>query len=152
MAPTSTELHQLRGSYLMAPFETARVHDAMRVGVYTCPPETPLRDVARMMASYHVHCLIVTGLDPEGESEQPWGVVSDLDLVRGAADAGDRTAGGAATTELVTVRTDDTLAHAAELMAEHGVSHLVAVQPGSGRPVGVLSSLDVAGVVAWGEG
>ena len=40
------------------------------------------------------------GRDAEGESEQPWGVVSDLDLVSaGGTDAMDRTAGGAAATE-----------------------------------------------------
>ena len=32
----------------------------MHVGVLTCPLETPLRDVARLMAEHRVHC-IVTG-------------------------------------------------------------------------------------------
>ena len=39
---------------------------------------------------------------------------------------------------------------AAQLMSEHEVSHLVVVQPHSGHPVGVLSALDLAGVLAWG--
>jgi CBS domain-containing protein len=34
-------------------------------------------------------------------------------------------------------------------MTELGVTHLVVVQPQSGRPVGVLSTLDVVGVLAW---
>jgi CBS domain-containing protein len=37
-------------------------------------------------------------------------------------------------------------------MADHNVSHLVVVQPHSGQPVGVLSTLDIAGVLAWGGG
>ena len=28
-------------------------------------------------------------------------------------------------------------------MAEHGVSHLIALNPASGRPVGVLSTTDI---------
>ena len=35
---------------------TLRVMDAMHPGVLTCPVETPLRDVARMLAGYNVHC------------------------------------------------------------------------------------------------
>ena len=34
-------------------------------------------------------------------------------------------------------------------MAQHGVTHLVVVDP-SGRPTGMLSTLDLAGVIAWG--
>jgi CBS domain-containing protein len=39
-----------------------------------------------------------------------------------------------------------------KLMREHGVSHLMVVDSARGVPVGVLSTLDVAGVVAWGRG
>jgi CBS domain-containing protein len=153
MSATGTTMQPARGSYLMPAYENARVHDAMRVGIITCPPETSLKDVARMMATYHVHCVVVTDMDPEGESERPWGILSDSDLVRaGGPDAVDRTAGAIAATELVTVTADDTLARAAQLMTEHETSHLVVIQPGTGKPLGVLSSLDIAGVLAWGEG
>ena len=144
-------MQPLHGSYLTPVYENARVQDAMRVGLFSCPPETPLRDVARMMATHHVHSVIVTDLGPEASGERPWSVVSDLDLVR-AGDATERTAGEVAATELVTVAADDRLAHAAQLMSEHDISHLVVVQPATGKPVGVLSTLDIAGVVAWGEG
>jgi CBS domain-containing protein len=50
----------------------------------------------------------------------------------------------------VSVAADDSLERAAQLMAEHEVSHLVVIQPHSGPPVGVLSALDLAGVLAWG--
>jgi hypothetical protein len=36
-------------------------------------------------------------------------------------------------------------------MLAHHVSHLVVIQPGTGRPIGILSTADVAGVIAWGE-
>jgi CBS domain-containing protein len=40
-------------------FETATVGDAMNNGVISCAPETPLRVVARMMATYGVHAIFV---------------------------------------------------------------------------------------------
>ena len=53
-----------------------------------------------------------------------------------------------AATPAVTVTTDDDLARAAELMDEHRASHLVVVEPRSTRPIGVLSSLDIARALA----
>jgi len=35
-------------------------------------------------------------------------------------------------------------------MADRGVAHLLVLAPGGRRPVGVLSSRDVAGILAWG--
>lgn len=127
-----------------------RVADAMHPGLIMCPPETPLRAVARMMSTYRVHAILVT---THGEEELPhggvWGVVADVDLLR-AAGAGDDElqARSLAVTPVLTVATTDDLAGAARLMVEHDVSHLVVVEPGSDRPVGVLSTLDVARALA----
>jgi CBS domain-containing protein len=44
---------------LPVPFETATVADAMSRGVLSCPPETSLRVVARMMATFGVHAIFV---------------------------------------------------------------------------------------------
>jgi CBS domain-containing protein len=49
----------------------------------------------------------------------------------------------------VTVEPTLALSEAARLMDERGTAHLVVVD--DGRPIGVVSSLDVAGVVAWGR-
>jgi CBS domain-containing protein len=38
-----------------------------------------------------------------------------------------------------------------ELMLTKGATHLVVIDPGLQRPIGILSTLDVAGVLAWGE-
>lgn len=43
------------------------------------------------------------------------------------------------------------LRDAGELMLTHGVSHLVVTDAEAGGPIGLLSTLDVAGVLAWGE-
>jgi CBS domain-containing protein len=124
----------------------------MRAGVITCPPDTSLKTVARMMATYHIHSIVVRRGDREGAGpDESWGIVSDLDMVAAGADAEDRTAGSACATEVVTVEPDETLDRAAQLMTEHEITHLVVVDPSTKDPVGILSTLDVAGVVAWGR-
>jgi CBS domain-containing protein len=131
-----------------APRDLARVAvvDAMTAGVLTCPLETPLRDVARLMAERRVHC-VVTRNDGDGRL---WGVVSDRDLVAAAAagELDERTAGEMAATPALTVAPRETLERAAQLLTEHAVGHLVVVEPRDGRPVGVLSTLDVARTAA----
>jgi CBS domain-containing protein len=146
--PTGTIHHMAQHSFTAPPFEQASVVDAMRVGIVGCSPDTPLKDVARIMATYRIHCVVVS----EMEGARPLGVISDSDLVAAAAsDSREGTAGQLARSEPVSVAADDSLERAAQLMAEHEVSHLVVIQPHSGHPLGVLSALDLAGVLAWGD-
>jgi CBS domain-containing protein len=119
------------------------VADAMHPGVVTCPLETPLRDVAWMMGVYRIHAVVVYGEAGE-DGPELWGVVSDLDLVEAAADFAERTAAKIAATPLLMVEPADTLTRAAQIMAEHEVAHLIVVDRTSGRPIGMLSTLDVA--------
>jgi CBS domain-containing protein len=135
-------------SYIGPAFKDARVRDAMRVGVITCRPETKLADVARMMVGYDVHSVVVAEVGAEGE---PWGIVTSLDLARAPDELESRTAGEIASTELVTVPSSESLQRAAELMAEHGVTHLVAVQPDSDQPAGVISARGIAAALAYGR-
>jgi CBS domain-containing protein len=46
------------------------------------------------------------------------------------------------------VAAGDSLAHAAQLMSEHEIAHLVVVDQGTERPIGILSTLDVARVLS----
>ena len=127
------------------------VADVMHPGVLTCPPTTPLRQVARMLASYNVHCVVVFESADDREVDEPlWGIVTDLDLVHAASsgDLDDRTAGGSATTPVVLVSGRDSLDRAVELMKERSTSHLLVVEPDTMQPVGVLSALDVAAALA----
>ena len=143
------------GSYLTPSFDHARVADAMRPRVLTCDPETPLVNVAQRMASEHVHAIVVLleTVDPDGEiSRRPWAVVTDHDVLRSAAFIADRTAGDVATGEVLLAQPDDRLPDVAERMLEHDTSHAVVVEPRTGRPVGVLSTLDIAGILGWGLG
>jgi CBS domain-containing protein len=136
------------------PFETATVQDAMSKGVISCPPETPLRVVARMMATYGVHAIFVfEHADEDDEAPQLWAVVSDLDLVAaGQLDLDTLTAGATAVTPLVNVAADSPIAEAGGLMAQYGVAHLAVTDPDTLRPIGVISTLDIARAIAAGHG
>jgi len=131
-------------------FRHARVGDVMTEGLISCAPATPLRGVARLMATHRVHSVFVFDYGQEDdENVELWGLVSDLDLVAAAwVDVDRQTAGDSAVTPLVYVSRDDDLRHAAQLMAESGVSHLAVVDPLTQRPVGVVSTLDIARAVA----
>jgi CBS domain-containing protein len=147
MSPIGSILQPAQHSFLAPRFEDAEVVDAMRMGVVSCPPDTSVREAARVMATYRIHCLIVD----EPGAERPLAVVSDLDVAGAAGgDADSRTVGEIAGTEPLTIAGDEKLARAAQLMAEHGVSHLIVVASGTGHPVGVLSTLDMAEALAFG--
>jgi CBS domain-containing protein len=134
-------LSMTSGDPLLAGVEA---RDAMHPGVFTCPPCTPLVDVARMMTRYRIHAVVVT--DDEDDPAGVWGVVSDLDIASAAAadDVRDRTAGGTARTALVMVYPDDPLLRVAKLMKEHRVTHALVVARETERPLGMLSGIDVA--------
>lgn len=124
---------------------TDTVADAMTSGVIRCRPDTTLRAVARMMAEHRVHAIYVFDYGEEDdETVALWGLVSDLDLVAAADTDLDRlTARNSAVSPLLTIASDDPLASAARSMAETGVSHLAVLDSRAGRPIGVLSTLDV---------
>ena len=132
------------GSYRSPSMEHARVSDAMRRGVIACPPDASLRSVARTMATHHVHSVLITG-----GPDAPVRVLGERQLLLGAAaKAEDQTAGSIAEAP-VTVLASDPLTQAVRLMTDRGVTHVLVVD-GVGHPLGVLSALDVAGVLAWG--
>ena len=118
------------------------VADAMHRGVVTCPPTASMREVAELLWEHRVHCAVVAG-SSEGDL---WGIVSDLDLMRGLGSPVPLTAGNLAALEAIAVEPDEQLHRAAQLMAEHDAAHLIVVADGA--PVGILSTLDVARAVA----
>ena len=132
----------------------ARLHqvsagETMHHGVLCVPLNTPLTKVAEMMARYHVHCVVA--LDERGEYQtRVWGLIPASELVRIATrdELENRTAGPSATSGVVTVEPADSVFEAARLMSENEVEHVIVVDPVSNRPVGILSTLDVARVLA----
>src|SRR5215831_12359967 len=143
-----------RTDELPVSFEAATVGDAMSHGVISCPPETPLRVVARMMATFAVHAIFVFDYeDEDDDAQQLWAVVSDLDLVAATRlDLDTLTAGASAVTPLVSVAADRSIGEAGSLMAQYGIAHLAVTDPDSRRPIGVISTLDIARAIAAGHG
>jgi CBS domain-containing protein len=122
-----------------------RVVDAMHPGLITCRPGDPLRTVARLMATYRVHAVFVTA-HREGDERDRWGVVSDVALLRAARKGSldEVTAGSIIESPVLSVSSSDDLDAVADLMLEREISHVVVVERHSRRPLGVLSTLDLA--------
>jgi CBS domain-containing protein len=105
------------------------------------------------MATHHVHCLTVMGIahDDAGESFV-WGIITDRDLLEsGIAGSSDATAKALARHAVINVAPATPLREAGELMLAHGAGHLVVADPETQTPLGILSTLDLAGVLGWGE-
>lgn len=123
---------------------TQTVADAMHHGLVTCPPSAGLREVAELLSENRVHCAVVAE-PPDDQARTIWGIVSDVDLMRGLGSPLPLTAGNLAALDIVTVTPQDDLQAAARLMGEHDVAHLIVMV--DGRPAGVLSTLDIARAV-----
>ena len=127
------------GSYLMPRLEHATVSDAMHPGIHFCEPDATLTDVARLMAKAADRKLV-------------WGIVTDVDLLRAGVGQGvEGTAGTIAAQVPISAEPTTPLRAARGLMLAHGSKHLVLIDRQVRRPVGILSTLDIVGVLAWGE-
>jgi CBS domain-containing protein len=151
MSATTPQLRS--GSYLMPSLVHATVADAMHPGIVSCEADATLREVAKMMTTHHVHCVAVMGIAHDESSERlVWGVISDLDVVRAGIRTGpDELAGALAQQPIITIEPSTPLREAGELMLARGVSHLVVMDSRHQRPIGILSTFDIAGVLAWAE-
>jgi CBS domain-containing protein len=134
------------GSYRTPRVEHARVMDAMNKAVVTCSREAGLREMGRLMASHHIHSLVVSLGDPAR-----WGLVSDVDIAQAAIGRPDATAKDLAV-PATGIPNEAPLIRAIEVMREQRTSHLIVIDTDSGQPTGMISALDIAGIVGWGEG
>jgi len=131
------------------PFSDAVVADAMHSGIVTCAYDATVTEVAAAMADARIHCVVIAAVSRrDGGEHLTWGVLSDLDLMAALAAQDTATAASLAATATITIESDELLGEAARIMAENQVAHLVVVELGSDRPVGVLSTLDVARAAA----
>jgi CBS domain-containing protein len=128
----------------------ARAGDVMHPGVVTCEPDAPLWAVARSMAEHRVHCVAVAGVGNAGAHGRHfiWGLIDDMDLVL-AAHRGtlDEPAATIAVAAPPAIHESDSLERAAGLMVNDDTRHVVVVGP-SGLPSGMISTLDVARILA----
>jgi predicted transcriptional regulator len=126
------------------------VRDVMHHGVIEVPPQATLAEIAGRMASGPIHCVVVAGLGPDAghDPEVVCGIISDLDLMLALA-SGEMhlVAGTIAATDAPVIGPDEDLIRAAQLMSEHEAAHLLVAEPMSQQPIGVISSLDLAGAL-----
>lgn len=149
---SATEVRSYRGSYLMRGLDHATVSDAMHPGILSCDPDASLQDVARLMAAHHVHCVAVMGIAHEAAGEKlVWGIISDIDLLRAGIGGEDANAASLALDPIISVEPTMLLREAGKLMLSHKANHVVVIDPELQRPIGILSTLDIAGVLAWGK-
>jgi CBS domain-containing protein len=116
------------------------VRDIMTSRPATVEPQTSVTDVARLMSERNIGAVLVT------DDDRLRGLVSDRDLVVRALaehkDPDETTVAGVLSGDLVTVRPDEDLDHAVELMREHSVRRIPVVE--EGHPVGIVSLGDLA--------
>lgn len=125
-------------------FDHVRVREVMHPGILTCDASAPLGEVAGIMATHHVHAVVVHA----GGAPERLAVISDLDLVAAMAAGEPVSARAIAATDPLTVPEHAPVRAAMQQMVDHAVSHLVVVDQASGRPTGVVSSLDLAALYA----
>jgi CBS domain-containing protein len=118
-----------------------KVRDVMTARPRCASPDTPLSQVAELMATEDV------GAIPILEGDQLAGMVTDRDIVVRAVAKGKDPQGMPAreiwSREVVTVEPDNDLSYVLQLMAEHQVRRLPVVDEEK-RLVGVVSQADVA--------
>jgi CBS domain-containing protein len=118
---------------------------AMHLGVFACPPDASLREVAAILVDRRVHCVAVA-VTPAPAS---WKFITDVSVARAAAKGRDVRAADLVG-EATWIAGEAALDEATALMAGTGTSHLLVL--GRHEPVGVLSTLDVINVLAVAVG
>jgi CBS domain-containing protein len=122
----------------------------MHPGIVSCSQAATAAEIARVMTSCKVHSVAVMGLSQD-ERKDPliWGIVSDLDLLEAVTTPGkDATAASLARQPVIALRSTVSVHDAARAMVENGTSHVVVVDPDRRVPLGIVSTLDIAEVLA----
>jgi CBS domain-containing protein len=158
---SSKVLPTARGTALSLPQSATGVHladaivmtvnELMTVDPVCCTPQTPLREVARLMSAHD--CGEIPVVETR-ENRLLLGVVTDRDIVlRAVADGrnpADTPIESCMTSNVVTVRPDTTLEECCKLMEEHQIRR-VPVVDGAGICCGIVSQADVAQRASAGD-
>ena len=119
------------------------VGEAMHAGIVTCPGDATLPAIAATMTAHRVHAVVVAPI----ERGAPL-VVTDRALIQaGVEGAADASATDLAREPMAMLSTQATLAETVELMAVSYATRVLATDPSSGDPAGIISSLDIAAAV-----
>lgn len=105
-------------------------------------PEMPLHEVARMMVDNNCGCIPVVD-----ESGAPIGVITDRDIVCRIVALGesplDKTVKDAMTSEVITVKQDDSLERCANVLQQNQIRRAVVIDENK-RVVGIVAQADLA--------
>ncbi len=122
----------------------SKVKDIMTSDPACCTPQTPLRDVAKMMKDNDCGEIPVIS---SSSDRRPIGVVTDRDIVVRAIAAGinpmDQTAEHCMSQPVVTVKPEGKLDEVCDLMEEHQIRRVPVVDD-RGQLIGIVSQADVA--------
>lgn len=121
-----------------------QVREIMSKNLICCNPESPLTDVARMMADHN--CGEIPVVEP-GAMGKPVGVITDRDITCRTVAKGrnplELTAKDCMSSPVITVRTDTNLEDCCRTMEQHQVRRVPVVDE-SGACRGVVSQADIA--------
>lgn len=126
------------------------MQEIMHPGIVSCGQTAAPAEIARIMTTCGVHCVAVIGFTQD-DRKNPliWGIVSDLDLLAAAVtDETPVTAGSLAKQAVISVRLTMSAHEAVEAMVRYGAHHVVVVDPDRRTPIGVISTLDAAALLA----
>lgn len=121
-----------------------QVRDLMTNNPACCTPDTPLKEVARMMM--RCDCGEIPIVDSR-DSMRPIGVITDRDIVIRAVASGqnplEMSASDCMTQPCITVSKDASIVDCIHLLEEHQIRRIVAVDK-NGKCCGIVSQADVA--------
>jgi CBS domain-containing protein len=132
---------------------TTSVADAMHKQILTCSHRSTITEVAQLMTIHQAQCVaVVDSAECAPGHRVIRGIVSAGDLLRWAAGPYTHLSVSELTHDpVVTVAPTRSIQDAAERMAGHDIDHLLVIDPDHQTPVGILSALDVARVLAHGN-
>jgi CBS domain-containing protein len=132
-------MNTIIGSSALAAVEAG---DVMAPGLVACPPGAALTEVATLMSAHQVHAVVVDPAAPR--------LITAREVVR-AVLAGSTNAAQVPAGEALSVAPHDTLQAIARRMVDQQVAHVLVREPGEAQARGVISSFDIAAVLAGHE-
>ena len=121
------------------------VREVMTPGVVSVPGDASLRQVYGALAAHGVHAVLVD----DRKTGAPLGWISAQGLLHWAMKAGhQQTAHQAICEPIHTVSPSARVGEAVELLLQPGVSHVLVAHAGSATGEGVVSALDIAGLLS----
>jgi CBS domain-containing protein len=117
----------------------APLRSALARPVVTCPPETSIREVLKLMRAQRIGSMVISGAD-----QVPLGILTTVDVLEKIAEPQtnvDAPVASVMTPHPVTLEEEATLVDAAVMMARYGIRHVIVTR--DGRPTGVVSERDL---------